>query len=392
MSLPKTEQYPNDPERLPPARKRRARRLLAPVDADERAAFLAELAHRASPSFDFFLFSLAAGVVLSIGIILDQPALIVLGSLVAPMLSPVVGLALGTIIGSVRFFFRSLIGMLIGSGLVFLMGMLAGYLSRQYWYPPDLTQAYYHVQLSWANFLVLALGACFTTASMLNKSHNPAVPSVALAYELYVPLTIAGFGLTSGTPHLWPDGLVVFTIHLAWSALLGALTFAILGFRPLTLFGYTLGAALALAGIILLVGLGGTGAAFTGQVALPTEAPTATLTITPTLTQTTTPVPPTLTPTSTITPTKTPTPTKTITPTPTPMYALISTSDGQGAVLRVEPGGEVIGSYFDGTLLQVLTGTLTFDEAIWVQVLTPDGESGWIMQRLLVTATPAPNW
>jgi hypothetical protein len=74
------------------------------------------------------------------------------------------------------------------------------------------------------------------------------------------------------------------------------------------------------------------------------------------------------------------------------MYALISTSDGQGAVLRVEPGGEVIGSYFDGTLLQVLTGTLTFDEAIWVQVLTPDGESGWIMQRLLITATPAPNW
>ena len=73
MNLPPTEYIPNDPDSLPPARRRRARRLLAPLDPDERAELLIEIAHRSSPSFDFFLFSLLAGGVIGIGLLLDQP-------------------------------------------------------------------------------------------------------------------------------------------------------------------------------------------------------------------------------------------------------------------------------------------------------------------------------
>lgn len=394
MSLPKSEQFPDDPDHLPPARKRRARRLLAPVDATERGAFIGEVAHRSSPSIDFYLFSLGAGIVLSIGMLLNEPVILVLGVLLAPMMAPAVGIALGTVIGSIRFFMRSLISLLLAGILVFAMGALAGLLT-QYWTPPDLEQAYLHAQLNWADFLVLAVGAGFSAASMLSVKHKPEVPSIALAYELYLPLVVAGFGFTSGFPYLWPDGLVVFAIHLAWSALIGALTLAILGFRPLTLFGYSLGGALTILGIILLIGLGGAGAAWRGQMGIPTPLPTSTPTITPSLTPTLTQRPPTLTPTSTATPT--PTTTATITPTPptpspTPMYAIIQTLQGIGAVVRDDPGGIVLRSYFDGTLLEVLPGSTIYEGNIWVRVRTPDGLIGWILQDLLVTATPAPNW
>ncbi len=63
MNRYNSKRFPNDPDRLPPARRRRARRLLTPLDADERAAFLDEIAHRTYPSFDFFLFSLLAGAI-----------------------------------------------------------------------------------------------------------------------------------------------------------------------------------------------------------------------------------------------------------------------------------------------------------------------------------------
>jgi hypothetical protein len=390
MNLPKTEHIPDDPDRLPPARRRRARRMLAPMDADERAAFVDEVAHRASPTFDFFLFSLLAGIVISAGLVLDQPAILLLGSLIAPLMAPVVGLSLATVVGSVRFFLRSLVGLLIGSALVFLVGCAAGYLVR-YWPPPTLLQAYSHAQLSWANFLVLAVGAIFTSAAMLRDGQRSAVASVALAYTLYIPIAIAGFGWISAIPDLWPDGLVVYTIHLAWAALLGAITLVIFGYRPLTLFGYTFGGALTLLGIILLIGLGGTGAVVGGQMALPTPVPTATHTITPTLTPTLTQVPPTETPTPTQTYTTTPTPTETLTPTPTPMFAVVQTEEGTGALLRDEPGGVVVGSYFDGTLMQVLPGEINQEGAIWVRVIAPDGINGWIVQRLLATTTPAPN-
>jgi hypothetical protein len=390
MNLPKAEHIPDDPDRLPPARRRRARRLLAPLDADERAAFVDEIAHRAFPTFDFFLFSLLAGVVISAGLVLDQPAILLLGSLIAPLMAPVVGLSLATVVGSMRFFLRSLVGFLIGSLLVFLAGFIAGYLART-WSPDSLLQAYSHAQLSWANFLVLALGAVFTSAAMLRDSQRPVIASVALAYTLYIPLAVAGFGLSSATPDLWPDGLVVYTIHLAWAALLGAITLVIFGYRPLTLFGYTFGGALTLLGVILLIGLGGTGAVVGGQMALPTPIPSVTPTITPTSTLTLTPVPPTATPTSTSTYTTTPTPTETLTPTPTPVFALVQTNEGTGVLLRDEPGGVVIASYIDGTLMQVLPGEMIQDGVTWIRVIAPDGVNGWIVGRLLKILTPTPS-
>ncbi len=391
MNLSQLEQTPDDPKNLPPARRRRAARLLAPLDADERADFLDHLAHRASPSFDFFLFSLLSGAVLSIGLLLDLPALLVLGAVLAPVMAPAVGVSFGTVVGSVRVFLRSLLGLVIGGALVVLAGALAGLVARP-WLPLSLIEAHSHSQLIWTDFLVLAVGAILTAAGLTRPKTHPLLPSVALAYELYLPLAAAGFGLSSGVPHLWPDGLVVFAVHLAWGALLGALTLAILGFRPLTLFGYTLGGAVTLAGVILLIGISGAGAAFGAQIALPTQVPSATPTITLTVTPTLTPVPPTITPTLTPTLTSTITPTITPTLTPTPILAIIQAEDGLGALIRSEPGGQVIGSLVNNTLMQILPDSVETAAGIWVHVIAPDGTEGWMLQSLLLIATPAPNW
>jgi len=83
MNFPTTEKYPNDPSKMPPARRRRAQRLLVPLSGDERASFLDMLVHRASPSFDFFLLSLTASFLLSIGLLLDTPAFLILGASLA---------------------------------------------------------------------------------------------------------------------------------------------------------------------------------------------------------------------------------------------------------------------------------------------------------------------
>jgi hypothetical protein len=399
MNLPPTEYFPNDPNSLPPARRRRARRLLAPLDPDERADFIDEFAHRSSPSFDFFLFSLLSGCVIGIGLLLDQPALLVLGAVLAPVMAPIVGLALGTVTGSVKFFIRSMAGLIAGGLLVFAAGALAGWLGKTL-LNPDLGHAYQHAQITWLNFIVLAVGAFLLTASMTRTENSPLVSSVALAYELYIPLAAAGFGLTTQAPHLWPDGLVVFIVHLAWAALLGALTLAILGFRPLTLFGYTLSGALALVGVILLIEIGSMGAVVGTGVALPTPLPTPTAsltpipTVTPTLTSTLTPVPPTETPTLTPTATETPVPTATITPTATPMYARVSAVTGGGARLRAEPNGTTLTTMNNGTLVLVLSDQFVVAGGMtWVNMrIMPDGPEGWILQDLLIMATPSPNW
>jgi hypothetical protein len=385
---------PDDPENLPPARRRRARRLLAPVDPGDRASSLDRVAHRASPSFDFFLFSLLSGAGIAVGFLLDEPALLVLGALLAPLMGPVVGLSLGTLVGSLRFFFRSVIGLAIGGLFVFAVGYLAGYAITP-WLPRELALAHRYAQLAWPNFVLIALGAGLASAAMVRSERNATLPSVALAYGLFLPLCAAGIGLGSGLENLWPDGLVVFALHLAWAVLIGAIVLGILGFRPLTLFGYTLGGAVILAAVVLAIALGGLGAVFTAGVALPTLAPTLTPTDTATAPLTLTPLPPTSTQTSTVTATTTRTATVTITPSPTPILALVVAGESGGAHLRQEPGfaSPSLAVLTNGTILQVFPDLPVQEgSGIWVHVETQDGVEGWILQSLLVTATPAPNW
>lgn len=401
MSLPTTDSIPDDPDLLPPARRRRARRLLAPMDANERAAMLDQMAHRSSPTFDFFLFSGLAGLVFGVGLAFNLPVLLVLGAVLAPMMAPAVGLALGTVVGSVKFFARSLAGLLIGSLLVFLAGLLAGWLARLAGLQ-DFTQAYLYARLSWPNFILLAVGAVFTAAAMVHPERNPGAPSVALAYSIYLPLAVAGFGLTSGALHLWPDGLVLFAVNLAWAVLLGALTLAFLGFRPMTLFGYTLSGAVVLLGVILLFGFGAFSATlgvFGPPLAVPTRTPTPTLTLTPvppTPTETLTPVPPTDTLTPTLPPTQTPTLTATVMPTPIPVYALVDASaESGGAFLRAEPSfdAKAITTLANGTLLLLLPDTVNQEGYVWAHVIVVStGAEGWVLQSLLAVATPEPQW
>lgn len=402
MNLPKSELIPNDPEQLPPARRRRARRLLAPLDVDERAAFLENLAHRTSPSYDFFLFSLISGIVLSLGLLLDSTSVLVLGSLLAPLMAPAIGITLGTVIGSAKFFARSFGGLAVGCGLVFGTGVLAG-LATQYWIPSGFSQAYLHAQLTWPSFVVLIFGAIFTASGMVNSAERPEnhngyilarVASVALVFELFTPLASAGFGITSGIAHLFPDGLVVFAVYLAWASIFSAVTLALMGFHPLNLFGYTFGGTVALLSIILMIGISGMGAVFGAQVALPTPVPSSTPTLTLTPTKTSTPVPPT----ATLTPTVTPSPTVTVTPpnspTPTPVYAFVSAPTLDGAFLRSAPGfsSKIIKSYLNGALMIILPDTVFADGGTWAHVIGPDGAEGWMLQSLLLMATPSPNW
>lgn len=118
---------------------------------------------------------------------------------------------------------------------------------------------------------------------------------------------------------------------------------------------------------------------------LPGITPTVPPTLTPTPTPTATPTP-TPTPTHTPTPTCTPSPTLTPSVTPTPIsYAAIGGSS-QGAVnLRRAPGLSVIvGTLADGTVVELTGRRVAADGGIWIEVVAPDGQVGWVAEPYVI--------
>jgi hypothetical protein len=393
MGLDLNEPIETEEEKeLSRARRRRQRRkVIAPLTPDEKTDYIQQVLTRAAPSFDFFLFSLFAGTIMGLGYMLDSPYILLLGALVAPVMAPMAGISLGVILGSTKYFGRAIGGFLVGAVLALLGGTLSGLITRLL-PEAELSQIYHFVQISWVPFLVIGIGAVLTTATLVREKRHPGVPSVALAYGLYLPLAGTGFGLGSGIPHLWPDGLVLFLIHLAFAAIVGAITLAFLGFRPLTLFGYSIGGVIILAAIILALAFFGIGAAVQGNLAQPTETPTLTPSLTPTATFTPTPVPPTATLTPTLTSTPTLTPTYTLTPSPTPVEARVNSNAGIVIRESPDPNSLVVSRASNGSIVQLL-GESEVDNfgRTWLKVLDLNtGIEGWVLSGLVITATPAP--
>jgi uncharacterized membrane protein len=386
---------------LPPARRRRARRSLLPASNDERSVVLENLARKAFPSFEFFLFSILAGAILGAGYIFDSQSILLLGVLIAPLMAPWVGINLATVTGSGRFFLQTLSAFVISSALLFGASWLAG-IATDLYKPQTFMQAIIHTHLWWADLFVLVLGSVLLVISFVRSEERPILPSIMLSYGLFLPLSAAGFGLGSGVEGLWPNGGLVFCIHLALATLAALLTLFVLGFRPRRFSGCFMTLVLAVLALVVFAWLSGVGTYLMDKFNIPFSAsaaqntPTASSTI---RAVSATPVP--ITPTTsgpTLTPTlKIPasvTPTNTSTPQPTPVYARIYSTTGEGANVRANAGADqtILVSLVNDTLVEVLPEIQIVNGITWLHIRTSDGIVGWIIQSLVVTATPAPGW
>ncbi|MHC1740331.1 MAG: DUF389 domain-containing protein [Anaerolineaceae bacterium] len=389
------------PSQINEARRRRRRHGFIPATKGDRAVFMAQLAERLVANADFYLFSFLSGLVLAAAILLDNPAIYVLAALLAPFMAPVVGLGFATVVGSLRFFFQSLVSLLIGCALVFATGAIGGWISKLL---PNvqLTQAHYHVNFTVPDFILLTIGILLAIFITVKAPKNRSlVASVALAYEIYIPIGLAGFGLTSGFQGMFPQGLEIVGIWLAWVIFIGTVFLTILKIRPTTVFGYLLTAVLLAAAMYTLLTNSAFGAAIKAQLQTTPKAPTVVQTtqmnIFESATPTETPIPGAVitlqeSATTMVALPPTYTPTVTITPKPTPLYAQTYSSVSDGVNIRKTAGGDYLALLKVNTLVEVL-GTSEVGTQIWVHIrVVETGQEGWILQSLLLTATPSPTW
>lgn len=382
MSIQPTEPL-NDPEDLSPARRRRARRMLTQLRADEREVFLENLAHTVSPSVDLFLYSILAGLLIGLGFSLDQNALLIAGALATPRMAPIAGLALAAVSGSPRFFLRMFAALAVALVLLSLVAGLSGLITSSL--SSGVLLALEHASLNLVDLGLLLVGAVLMSLSVGRTQQVPLLASTAVAYELVLPLGAAAIGLVQGNPELSQDALLLFGLHLTWAVVASVGTFVALGFRPLTGYSHSIATAIVLIGLVALVSALGLGYSVMASLPTPTATPTFTSTPsgTPTITATFTPS---ATPTVSSTPTVTPTFTATSTPLP-PLAIVIQTGD-LGGYLRDAPAGDITGFLRDGDEVRIIGDPVEVNGVLWWPVRTSDGSVGWLHGALIATATP----
>ena len=215
---------------------KRFRRWIRFLPSDRRAEVLEQLSQASSPNFDFFLLTILSTTIATFGLITNSAAVVIGAMLVAPLMSPILGLSLASVSGK-QFMFRRALGALArGVLLAIALSAFLSWLAQVL--PFDVLRVLPGEVLARTRptpfDLGVALAGGAAAAYALAQPHlSAALPGVAIATALVPPLCTVGIGISLQNPGVALGALLLFLTNLVTISFAGITVFAVLGFRPL---------------------------------------------------------------------------------------------------------------------------------------------------------------
>jgi len=225
--------------RLPePMQRRWLRFRLRSLSAERRDEVLDQLAEASTPGFDFFLLTVLSCAIATFGLITDSAAVIIGAMLVAPLMSPILGLSLASVAGEQKMFEHAVVALIQGAALAVLLSALLGWMAHALPFgvlgelPGEVIA---RTRPSPFDLGVALAGGAAAAYALAQPKISAALPGVAIATALMPPLCTVGLGLALQRFDVSGGALLLFFTNFAAISFAGIVVFALLGFRPLHL-------------------------------------------------------------------------------------------------------------------------------------------------------------
>lgn len=177
----------------------------------------------------FFLRLVAATVIATAGIAADSATTIIGAMLVAPLMSPMLGLALATAMGRPRAAGRTAVLVLAGMALVVVTSIGVTAVIPVAADMKTNTQVLSRVSPRLID-LIIALAAGFVAAlASMRRDIPDAVPGVAISASIVPPLCVVGAGIYEGVPAAAMGALLLFIINFVAIQVTGGVVYLLMG-------------------------------------------------------------------------------------------------------------------------------------------------------------------
>jgi uncharacterized hydrophobic protein (TIGR00271 family) len=236
---------------------RSLQKLIHPLSADERMVVTQEIRASASSSFDFFLLVVLSSSIATLGLITNSPAVIIGAMLVAPLMSPIIGLGLSSITGDLFLARNATTALTGGAVLAVLLSTLMTMANTRLPFvvlqelPGEVLSRIHPSPID----LVIALAGGLAAAYALTRPNlSAALPGVAIATALMPPLCTVGIGIALAEWEVAGGALLLFVTNAITIAFAAALVFFLRGFSPDTqIVDHRLPRTLLIAALITLI-------------------------------------------------------------------------------------------------------------------------------------------
>jgi uncharacterized hydrophobic protein (TIGR00271 family) len=215
------------------------RRIVPPVSQKRRGEVQMHLRDDSSPDFDFFLLVLLSSIIATLGLLIDSPATIIGAMLVAPLMSPIIGLGMGSIRGDDQLLrdaasalFRGALLSILISFLLTLWNIYMPFIDLRATALP--TEVMARTQPSPIDLAIALAGGLAAAFALAMPNISAALPGVAIATALMPPLCSVGIGLAFARWDVAGGAFLLFITNSVTIAFAGMLVFVALGFSPRT--------------------------------------------------------------------------------------------------------------------------------------------------------------
>ena len=203
--------------------------LFPTLDEGEQTALLSQLHRGARADRNYYMLIFLSAFIATLGLLQNSAAVIIGAMLVAPLMTPILSLSLGIVLGDLRTLrvaAESVIrGVLAAVGISTLLAIILPAVEVT----PEIAARTQPTLLDL--FIALASGAAGAYA-LARKEVAAALPGVAIAAALMPPICAVGTGLALRQPKVAGGAALLFLTNLVAIGVAGSLIFLLLGIRP----------------------------------------------------------------------------------------------------------------------------------------------------------------
>jgi uncharacterized hydrophobic protein (TIGR00271 family) len=162
----------------------------------------------------FWLLLLLSAVIASAGVVSDSTATVIGAMIVAPLMTPILGIVASVVLIDGANLRRSILLVVVGAGAVVALSWLLGLLVPYPVVAATNSQVASRISPRIVDLIAaLATGAVGSVA-LARSDISDTLPGVAIAISLVPPLCVVGLTLESGAPHQSLGALLLFTTNV----------------------------------------------------------------------------------------------------------------------------------------------------------------------------------
>ncbi len=209
---------------------------IKPLSNEQREELIEKIRTASSPGFDYFFLVILSGGIATLGLINDSPAVIIGAMLVAPLMSPILGVGLGSITADPNLARNAATALIRGAFISILLATLLTLSNIYLPFVPSLLEIPNEVinrTQPTPNDLLIAIAGGLAAAYTMAQPHlSAALPGVAIATALMPPLSTIGIGLALGRWDIAGGAALLFLTNAVTIAFAATLVFFLEGFVP----------------------------------------------------------------------------------------------------------------------------------------------------------------